>query len=207
MGLWPTVVVQLWSQFGDNCHSPGQSLAIWSCLVPSATLMLIWPSMTHSKAINQQKAFTFFPPEVVSYHFGAQNQLIKGLDNFQCQHNGGHWNLCSYYRCQPPQPFLICLWLWVTTLSFSDLIAKRHSSTAFSQFILRAKTTSKLTTLFIKSSFNTIQTHGRGNIRTAFSNCFWRSPAYILDYTPQRKLEVSIFSRSLKIPTGMKPLC
>lgn len=169
--------------------------------------MLIWPSMTHSQAINEQKTSTFFPPEVVSYHFGAQNHLIKGLDKFQCQRNGGHWNLCSYYRCQPLQPFLICLWPWVTTLSFSDLIAKRHSSTPFSQFICGAKTTSKLTILFIKSSFNTIQTHGRGNIRTAFSSCCWRSPAYILDYALQRKLEIGIFLRSLKIPTGMQPLC
>lgn len=118
--------------------------------------------------------FILFLPEVVSCHFGVLNQLIKGLDKFRCQHKGQR-NLCPYCRCQPLQPFLICLWPWVTTLNFSELTAKHHSSTLFSPLIHRAKTTAKVTFLVIKSSFRTTQTHGRGNIRNVFSYFSQRS--------------------------------
>lgn len=33
------------------------------------------------------------------------------------------------------------------------------------------------------------------------------SPNYLLDYRPQRKLEITLFSCSLKILTGMYSLC
>lgn len=151
--------------------------------------------MTQSKAINQQKAFTFFPlkqltnilvPRTSSSRDWTSSCVSAMKDTEICVHSIG----VSPYS----------LWPWVTTLSFSDVIAKHHCSTPSSQSIHRTKTTSKPAILCRKSFFSMVQMHGRVNIRTATSNCCWRSHAYVLDYTPQRKLETSIFSRTLKIP-------
>lgn len=53
---------------------------------------------------------------------------------------------------------------WIMTLSFSDIIAKHHSSTPSSQFTHRTKTTSKPAILRIKSNFSIAQMHGRVNL-------------------------------------------
>lgn len=54
--------------------------------------------------------------------------------------------------------------------------SKKPQLTPSSQFICRPKTTLKLTILYIKSSFKTMQIHGQGNIRCAFLNCLWNEP-------------------------------